>query len=61
MLTCCCCIWPQEAMHAEAHMLVDTSYGSLLVGAAGKLTLQRAPGICTAWHQIHCLIPVRLR
>ena len=37
MLTCCCCIWPQEAMHAEAHMLVDTSYGSLLVGAAGNV------------------------
>lgn len=24
-------VFLQEAMHAEAHMLVDTSYGSLLV------------------------------
>lgn len=55
-----CCPWlPQEAMHAEAHMLVDTSYGSLLVGAAGNLALQWAPGTCTAWHQIHCVVAVQ--
>ena len=48
MLTCCSWL-PQEAMHAEAHMLVDTSYGSLLVGVVGNAALQLAPGICSVW------------
>ena len=30
---------PQEAMHAEAHMLVDTSYGSLLVCIVSNVAL----------------------
>lgn len=39
----------QEAMHAEAHLLVETSYGSLLVRTATTTYFHCPITFCIAW------------